>query len=143
MYLLKKNIPENYRKKGKLKSGHLYTNVIGELLEAYLPTPDQWFHAFCDQRHLKGIKRSEFKRILKARLLPQLSKNSVIEIEMLDSMKNANIQIADWIAGALARYLEKREFGEKYYTILKNNILENGGKELFQDYWTNKNLNRK
>jgi len=80
---------------------------------------------------------------LKARLLPQLSKNSVIEIEMLDSIKNANIQIADWIAGALARYLEKRELGEECYAILQNNILENGARELFKNHWINKNLNHK
>ena len=75
--------------------------------------------------------------------MPQLSKNSIIEIEMIDSKKNGNIQMVDWVAGALARYLERKELGEECYTILKNNILENGGRELFQDYWANKNLNRK
>lgn len=135
VYLLKQNIPEDYHKKGKLKSGHLYTSIIGELLEEYLPTADLSFHAFCDQRHLKGIKRSEFKKILKVRLSPKLSKNTIIGIEMIDSMKDGNIQIADWISGALARYLEKKELGEECYAILQNNILKNGAKELFKDHW--------
>lgn len=62
---------------------------------------------------------------------------------MIDSIKNGNIQIADWISGALARYLEQKELGKECYAILQNNILENGAKELFKDYWINKNLNRK
>jgi len=41
-----------------------------------------------------------------------------------------NIQIADWIAGALARYLEKGRLGEKCFKILKENIIGEG-KELF------------
>ena len=53
VYLLKQNIPEDYRQKGKLRSGHLYTSIIGELLEEYLSVPDIYFHAFCDQRNLK------------------------------------------------------------------------------------------
>ena len=49
---------------------------------------------------------------------------------MVDSTTNANIQIADWISGALARYLEQKPFGKEYYEILKNNVIGEG-KELF------------
>jgi len=141
VYLLRNNIPEDYRKGGEIKSGYLYTNIIGELAEMYLPITDLGFRLFCDERHLKGIKRSEFKEILKARLLPQLPKNSIIQIEMINSIINANIQIADWISGALAWYLDKKEIGDKCYQILKNNILKNGSKELFKDHWENKYTN--
>ncbi len=137
-YLLRKNISDEYWKKEKLQSGLLYTNIIGETLELYLPTDDLEFRIFCDQRHLKGIKRSKFKEILKARLIPQLSHNSTFQIEMIDSTANANIQIADWISGAIARYLEEKNLGGEFYQILKNNIIGNG-KELFKDYWDNKN----
>jgi len=136
-YLLRKNIPQNYYKKDKLQSGHLYTNIIGEALEMYLPINDLEFRVFCDKRHLKGIKRSEFKEILKARLLPQMSSKSIVQIEMIDSEQNVNIQIADWIVGALARYLEKKELGNECYQILKNNLL-GSGKELFKDIWDEK-----
>lgn len=136
-YFSRHNIPDLYWRKKKLQSGLLYTNVIGETLEMYLPISDLEFRVFCDQRHLKGITRSKFKEILIARLLPQLPKGVVIEIEMIDSKSNANIQIADWISGALACHLEKKELGENYYKILKNNILAEG-KELFKDYWENK-----
>lgn len=103
----------------------------------YLPINDLEFRVFCDERHLKGIKRSRFKEIIMSNLLPQLPKGAIIQIEMLDSKKNANIQIADWIAGALTWCLEKKTLGEECGQILKNNIL-NEGKELFKDYWANK-----
>jgi len=139
-YLLKKNIPLDYRKKNKLDSGFLYTNIIRETLEMYLPTADKEFRAFCDKRHLKGIKRSEFKRILKNSLLPQLPSGSIVQIEMVDSTVNTNIQIADWVTGAIASFLEKKPLGDKFYQILKNNLLSEG-KELFKDYWGNKYYN--
>ena len=104
VYLLRKNIPMDYYRKEKLQSGHLYTNIIGEALEMYLPANDLEFRVFCDKRHLKGIKRLEFKEILKARLLPQMSSNSIVQIEMIDSQQNANIQISDWIVGLNSKY---------------------------------------
>lgn len=130
-YLLRENIPFEYWKKDKLQSGALYTNVIGETLKMYLPVRDKEFRVFCDQRHLKGIRRPNFKAILKAQLLPQLSKDTLIQIEMIDSTTNVNIQIADWISGAIARYLEKKPLGEECFQILKNNLLKVEGKELF------------
>lgn len=138
-YLLKRNIPDEYRKKDRLKSGLLYTNIVGETLEMYLPISDREFRVFCDKRHLKGIKRSEFKRILEARLYSQLPSKAVIQIEMIDSAANPNIQIADWISGAIAWYLENKHLGEECYRILKNNLLGEG-KESFKDYWGNKYL---
>lgn len=51
-YLHKRNIPVDYRYKNKLKSGSLYTSVIGETLEMYLPIADREFRVFCDRRHL-------------------------------------------------------------------------------------------
>lgn len=129
-YLLRKNIPINYWRKEKLQSGLLYTNIIGETLEMYMPINDSEFRVFCDERHLKGIKRSHFKSLLKSRLMPQLPSKSIVQIEMINSINNINIQIADWIVGALAYYLEEKEGGNGYYKILKNNVLGEG-RELF------------
>jgi hypothetical protein len=136
VYLKKENIPEEYRKDNSLKSGHLYTHIIGEALSMFLPSTDQEFRVFCDKRHLKGIRQSEFSEILKDRIIPLLPKNSIIQIEMIDSTHDANIQIADWISGALAYYLEKKELGAEYHAILKHNLLGEG-KELFKDHWEN------
>lgn len=136
-YLLKQNIPDDYRKKDKLQSGLLYTNIIGETLEMYLPVTDEEFRTFCDKKHLKGIKRSEFKKLLKARLLPKLPQGFFFQIDMIDSAANTNIQIADWVSGALAWYLEKKRSGEECYQILKNNLLGDG-RELFKGHWENK-----
>jgi len=133
-YLLRQNIPDDFWKKDMLQSGLLYTEIIGETLEMYLPSNDLEFRVFCDQRHLKGLKRSEFKKVLKAHLFPQLPQGSIIQIEMIYSTTNSNIQIANWIAGSLAYYLEKKHLGQEFYQILKNNILKEGS-ELFKDYW--------
>lgn len=129
-YLLRENIPDHYRKKDRIDSGLLYTNVIGESLELYLPADEDRFLVFCDRRHLKGMTSAEFRKILEARLRPQTSPRTLIQVSMVDSTEDANIQIADWIAGALARYLEKGPQGNEYFSVLKNNILGEG-KELF------------
>ncbi len=39
-FLKRDNIPHEYWRKETLQSGQLYTNVIGEVLEMYLPTAD-------------------------------------------------------------------------------------------------------
>jgi len=136
-YLLRKNIPEEYYRKKKLQAGLLYTNIIGETIEMYLPADERELRVFCDQRHLKGFKRKDFKQNLTARLLPQLPSNSIVQIEMIDSNTNVNIQIADWIVGGLARYLEKKPLGRECYQLFKNNIISEG-KELFCDHWNEK-----
>lgn len=141
VYLKRKNIPEEYWSKSKFKSGHLYTNIIGEVLEQYFPITDKEFRVFCDERHLKGIKRSQFKEMLKTRMAPQLSTDSLIQIEMVDSKNDYNIQIADWIAGALFSFLENKENGQDFYDILKGNIIN--GRELFKDHWEEKFKNKK
>ncbi len=141
-YLLKKNIPFDYKSKEKIQEGYLYTNIIGETIEMYLPINDKEFRVFCDRRHLKKMKRSDFQKILKNRLLPHFSSSSVIQIEMIDSTCNANIQIADWITGAIALFLENKELGNECYQILKNNLLGEG-KELFKDSWEDKYKNQK
>lgn len=132
VFLSKNIIPYNYYRKDNLQSGVLYTNVVGELLEMYLPINDKEFRVFCDQRHLKGIKRSKFKEILRGCLLPKLPNNSNVQIEMIDSTTNTNIQIADWIVGSIAWYLEKKPLGDELFKIFKNNLLKVDGKELFK-----------
>jgi len=136
-YLRRKNIPDKFHYKEKLKSGHLYTYIIAETLKMYLPIDDIEFRIFCDQRHLKGVTRNKFKSELRSHLLPLLPKDSIFQIEMLNSANAPNVQIADWITGALAAYLEGKKLGEEFYTILKNNFLGEG-KEMFKDHWEQK-----
>lgn len=126
-FLLRSNIPSKYKnKKNKIEDGVLYTNIVGEILEKYLPIDEKEIHVFCDQRSLKGMKKRDFQTAIKARLLPYCSPDTLIQVEMIDSTSNANIQIADWISGALSRYLEKTSLGEECYLILKNNLLAEG-----------------
>lgn len=131
-YLLRKNIPVSYRKKGKIESGVLYTNIIGEILEKYVPTDDKNLYIFCDKRSLKGMTKKQFESAIAGKLLPLCVSGTTVQVEMVDSTTNANIQIADWISGALARYLENGPLGEDFYKILKNNLLD-PGIEFFAD----------
>ncbi len=129
--LLKSSIPFSYWKKDGLQSGLLYTDLVGEALEMYLPITDSRLIASCDKRSLRGIKNPRFKEILTTRFLSKLPANAFIKVEMIDSKVNENIQIADWIVGALACYFEQKENGEKYFEILKNTILDLEGKTMF------------
>ncbi len=131
-FLLRKNIPKDYRKKGKIEGGTLYTNIVGEILEKYIPTDEKEVYIFCDRRPLKGLTRQEFEKAIVARLLPLCSPGTTVQVEMIDSTTNTNIQIADWISGALAHYLEKRPLGEDYFKILKNNFIDSG-KQFFSE----------
>jgi len=136
-YTRKENIPLEYRYKKRLRTGHLYTDIISKTLETYLPVINQDFRVFCDARHLKGLKRSEFKSIVTSYILSQMPPKSIFQIEMLDSTGNANVQIADWICGALGRYHNEGALGKECMAILKNNLLGEGIK-LYKDYWDKK-----
>jgi len=131
-YILKRNIPEKFKNVNRLKDGLLYTNIVGEVLEMYMPSVDPDFRIFCDKRKLSGMTTKEFKESIEARMLPNLPKGVIFQIETVDSLVNTNIQIADWISGALARSLEKGKLGQECYAILRGNILGEG-KELFGD----------
>lgn len=132
-YLDCQNIPLEFRGKKSLKSGLLYTQLVGETLDLYLPLQESLLHIFCDQRRLKGVGKQEFIDNLTARLLPNLVKGAQVRIQTVDSKQYPNIQIVDWLAGAIAAYLNKKESGDEFYGILKNNIVAE--KELFKDYW--------
>lgn len=141
VFLQTDNIPSEYRKKNKISNtGLLYVKIIGDLLELYLPCKDKEFRIFCDKRHLKGITGVEFRRLLIDRLKHQLPESTIIQIEMIDSTTNQNIQIADWISGAFGRYYNGGKIGKKCYLCLKNNIV--GNKELYKDYWLGKQKTR-
>lgn len=134
-YIQRKNIPLDFRYKGRLKTGHLYTEIVTQVLQSYLPTNDFDFRVFCDQRNLKGLTKEDFKSIITANILPQLPPKTIIQIERMDSTTNANIQIADWICGALGRYHNRERKGKEFFEALKNNLLGEGI-ELFRDYWS-------
>jgi len=136
-FINKKNIPEKYRKKDGLESGFLYTDIVGEILKTYLPTDDSLLHVFCDQRSLKGVTKKSFAEKVTIYLLPHLPKGGKIKIEMVDSREYVNIQIADWVVGGFASYLNKKPLGGKIFDLFKNNIIGES-KEIYKDYWENR-----
>ena len=126
-----RNISTDYRGKNGIKAGYLYTDMVSKTLELYLPITDSSFRVFCDTRNLKGLTSSEFKSIVSSNIKSRLDPKSIIQIERLDSTTNINIQIADWICGALGRYYNKKKFGNEFFASLKNNLLGEGV-ELFK-----------
>jgi len=134
--LKKENIPQEYKKKRGLETGGLYTKVVSKTLNLLLPTTDLEFRVFRDKRHLKRITQSKFNEMLKLDPSPSLPAKALFQIEAVDSNTNPNIQIADWICGALFRYYNKRRNGDKFYVTIKNSIVAQD--ELFKDYWANK-----
>ena len=136
-YLKITNIPNEFRdKEGATKTGLIYTYIVGDTLNLYLPIPETEFRIFRDQRILKGITLKMFNDHLRSQLLPQLPAKTILQIQAMDSTSSPQIQVADWVCGALARYHEGKPKGEEFFNILKNNIIS--GKELFSDYWINK-----
>lgn len=132
-FLNTQNIPSEFQKAKGLETGRLYAEVIAETLRLLFPTTDQEFRVFLDERRLKNLTRAKFKESLKFDLLPRMPVKSVLQIEMIDSTANPNIQIADWICGALYRYHTKGKNGQIFFDTLRNNILTS--EELFKDYW--------
>jgi len=135
-FLKRENIPQEYRKKRGTETGLLYTEIVAETLNLLFPTTDLEFRIFRDKRHLRRISQARFNEIIKLDLLPKLSAKSLFQIEAVNSNTDPNIQIADWICGALFRYYNKRKNGERFFATLKNSIIASD--ELFRDYWTNK-----
>ena len=141
VYLDKNNIPLEYRTKKGIEAGLLYTQIVSEALELVLPTIEKEFRVFLDKRPLKGISAEQFKELLKIKLLPHLPKGTLLQIETVDSKTHPNIQIADWICGALFRFYNKKTNSKEYFMALKNSII--GGKELFPKYWEEVFKNKK
>ncbi len=127
------NIPSEFRKKDALESGLLYTRIVSETLQLLLPNDEREFRVFRDERHLKSVPQTKFNEMVKLDVALKLPKNAVVQIESVNSATNANIQIADWICGALFHYYHKQEHGERYFASLKNSII--ASQELFQDTW--------
>ena len=134
-FLKKKNIPQEYCKKGKVaKTGLLYSEIVRATLELYLPVTESQFTVVRDHRTLKGVTVNKFNEMLKISLLPKLPAKVLFQIQVVDSTANTLIQVADWVCGALARYHEVKPMGEEFYTVLKQNIVQE--KELFSEKWT-------
>ncbi len=128
-----RNIPAQYRRKKHIDGGLLYTELVAQTLNLLIPSVDAEFRIFRDHRHLKGISQTQFNEIVTLSLLTSLPAKSLIQIEAVDSTASLNIQIADWICGALSRYYHKKQYGDDYFKAIKNNII--ASKEIFEDFW--------
>lgn len=140
-FLKKSNIPIEYRKKNNIETGFLYTEIVAKTLHLLLPAADLEFRVSRDNRQLKKVSQAKFNEIIKLDLLPELSAKTIIQISSIDSVTDSNIQIADWVCGALFHYYNKRNNGKSYISLLKNSVI--ASEELFKDYWNNFSQNKK
>jgi len=140
-FLKSENIPLEFRKKSALESGRLYTEIIAKTLDLIFPSAEAQIIVNLDHRSLKKVSQKEFKETLRLHTLLQLPKKAIVYVNTVDSTTDPNIQIADWICGALYRYHTKRKFGKEFYKILHGSIT--ASEELFKDYWKEFNKNNK
>ena len=82
---------------------------------------------------LKNKSEVKFNEALKTRLLPKLPANVLVQIETVDSTSSPQVQVADWLCGALGRYYEEKKFGKEFFNILKPTLVR--GEELFSAHW--------
>lgn len=129
-YVFPPNIPSIYFHKGTMKSGHVYNEIVGTTLERFVDYTGMNFLAYCDKRHLRDFSESDFRKTIQTRIAPHMAGNSLIRITMVDSQQYSNIQIADWIVGAIAAYINESDYGDEYMDILQSNLLGSGN-ELF------------
>lgn len=132
-YLHTKNIPSEFRKGGSLETGHLYAEIVAQTLDVLFPVADNEFIVTLDHRQLKSMSQAEFRETTLLHLRLKFSPKAVVYVNTIDSATNANIQIADWICGALYRHYMQGINGDKFYEILLANIVRS--KEIFEDYW--------
>jgi hypothetical protein len=129
-YLSTANIPDEYTRKAKVhESGRLYLEIVGSTLELYLPLTTTEFRIIRDQRTTKGMTSREFNEALRTRLLPNMPAKTLVKVEDVDSTTSPQVQVADWVCGALACYHQGKPGGQELYNILKPNIVQS--KELF------------
>ncbi|MBI2410884.1 MAG: DUF3800 domain-containing protein [Candidatus Kerfeldbacteria bacterium] len=124
-----KDIPQEFWYKRQLKSGYLYAEIVTQNIDLYFPIETKELYIYCDKRHLKDMHQQEFCKFIYARILSRIPLGSRIAVKMLESDQHVNIQIADWITGALAAYVNNKSLGKEFYAILQNKIVK--GKQLF------------
>lgn len=134
-YFDKRNIPEEYRRRegGIQRAGYLYASTITKTIELYLPTADTDLRVYYDRRNLQGLTRRAFQEIVRANVLPKLAPRSIFEINDVDSTTDMNVQIADWVASAFGRYHNRKAGSDRYYQLLRNNLIQH--RELFAEQW--------
>ena len=76
---------------------------------------------------IDGSGDRQFKRAFRAYLRKHLDANAVQKVDLKDSMKDPLVQLADMVAGAIARsYKTERADSNRWRSILqKNGQLEN------------------
>lgn len=100
--------------------GLTYCRLVGQLLELCPLAEASAIHVFLDRRHLKGLSRHEFNANLKAHLAFRLGPQVRLEIQHVDSTTNVNIQLADFVCGAIFRKYERGD--TEYYDIIAERI---------------------
>ena len=115
----KRNLPLSLRRQPE---GLVYCHLVGQLLEMCPLAESREIYIFLDRRNLKGTTRDAFDATLKTRLILSFPRLRRLDIEHVDSTSNVNIQIADFIAGAI---FQKHERGDcSFYDMIRPRIVQ-------------------
>ncbi len=106
-YLTKKDIYKHYSKNKKIYTEKLYIDLLINLLKQYNLENKINIYIYCDRWRLKNMTINQFKESIKLKLSDICKIGTIINIEMIDSTTSLSIQVADWIAGAMYRFLNK------------------------------------
>lgn len=113
-------IPKEYmNKNGKINTQSLYTDKLAELVLKFLVNKNEEIKIFCDHRHIKGYTKKQYKEKLVKQINSLIQSTLKIDIDFVDSKNNTNVQIADWIVGAIAHALNKKTNCDEYQDLLK------------------------
>ena len=125
-FITKEELIKRYFTFRKFDSTNVYTELLLEILHQHISSDTNTVYIFCDRRPLYNITSIDFIGMICRDLKKRVGTKIRIEMEMIDSTTSTGIQIADWIAGAIARYVEKghlwKEIGQIFELDIKKSV---------------------
>jgi hypothetical protein len=118
LVVVKEHLPPEFRIQAE---GIIYCHLVGQLLELCGLEESNEVYLFLDRRSLQGLTRQEFDARLRHRLLCQLREGVRLEIQHPDSTTNVNVQVADFLCGAIFRKYERGN--QEHYALIERRII--------------------
>jgi hypothetical protein len=101
--------------------GMIYCHLVTRLLESCHLAESDEVYLFLDRRSLGGLTRQEFDARLRRQLLTRLRERARLEIQHPDSTTSVNIQVVDFLCGAVFQKYER--CNPEYYSLIEDRIV--------------------
>lgn len=106
-FITKEILIKQYSTHRRFDPSKIYIDLLLEVLLNCNLNNNNFIYIRCDRRPMKNVTSQEFTEIIRKDLYEIVKLSTIIDVEMIDSTTSMGIQIADWIAGSIIRYLEK------------------------------------